>query len=250
MLTAERVNRRQAAPFVFREEIRYRITLPDGTLRRDNLVTYEVTLLEGEYYHRRVAINDRPLEGPLAELEERRFREVEAFRRNTPIEERRRRHFAAEEERFRIDSRLVLQHHDLTLSGSETIAGRPCWIVSTLPRKGTPKPRTRSEASLAQRLDYWIDKETAIPLRVQAEFLQDLRGTPKGTRATLQYIQVEGVWLLQRVDILARVKSGRQWIEDTTEQVYSNYRRFAAASVLIFEDDPPKPPEPPAPSKP
>lgn len=237
MLDAERANRRDAARFVYREEIRFRQMLADGTTRRDSRVTYEVSMLEGEPYHRRVAVNGEPLAAELAELEERRMREVEAFRRVTPYDERRRAHFAAEEERFKIDSRLVLEHHELRLLGETVVEGRKAWLVEAVPRRGTPKPKRRSEWSLSQKIRYTIDQETAFPMHVEAEQLFDVDVAMKGSLTILDYHQVEGVWLIYTIESRGTRKTGRQKLTVVTEQTYSAYKRFSADSVLIFEDE-------------
>jgi len=234
MAAAEKENRKKAAFFVYREDIRSTETLPDGHMVREIKATYEVSILEGEPYHRRISFSGRPLSPEDEAAEEKNYREVENYRRNTPIEERRKRFFAAEESRFKIDSALVVEHHDATLLGEETIGGRRCWIVETKPRKGTPKPKRRSQWSLSQRIRFWIDQESYFPIRVVAEQLYDFDNARKGTLTEYTQRYEDGVWLLHRIDSQGKVKENGQTIAYRTEQDYSDYRRFSASSTLMF----------------
>jgi len=242
MYEAERNNRRQATRFVYREDIRHLETLPDGSTRRKNWITYEVTILEGEPYHRRVALNGQPLPPAEAQLEESRYQKVAAYRRATSFEERRQHHFAAEENRFKFDTRLVVDNHDLKLLGDAPLLGRDTWVLEATPRRGTRKPKTRAEWSLSQKLRYWVDKQTAVPLQVEAVQLYDYDTSRKGTTTLVVYTEVEGVWLTERIDSRGIRKIGRDKVITETDQRYSNYRRFRADSTLLFEDEPPRNP--------
>lgn len=176
MHIAELDNRVQAARFVYIEDVRYKETLPDGTPRGSNWVTYEVTFVAGEPYNRRIALHGIPLSSEDAAEEERRYRKVEQYRLQTPLEERRRRYFAAEETRFKIDTALVLAYHQARFLGEQPIQGREAWVVETWPRRGAPKPRRPSECSLVLKLRYWIDKQTHVQLRLEAVWLKDFHG--------------------------------------------------------------------------
>jgi len=235
MAAAELDNRRKAAFFVYREDIRSTETLRNGRVRRDTTSTYEVSILEGEPYHRRIAFAGRPLSPEDAAEEEKRYREVERFRRNTPMEERRRRYFGAEENRFRIDSAIVLEHHDARLIGEDTVAGRPGWVIETRPRKGAPKPKRRSQWALALRIKYWIDQQSFFPVRIAAEQLYDFDSSRKGAITEFSTRLEDGVWLRREITIQGRAKLDGQTVDYRTEQVYSSYRRFAASSVLWFD---------------
>lgn len=235
MAAAEKANRRGAALFVYREDIHYTEQLPGGRFRRDTRAAYEVSILEGEPYHRKIEQDGVPLNGVDAAYEEKRYREVEKFRCETALAERRKRYFAAEENRFKIDSGIVLEHHDGVLAGEETYEGRPCWVVDTAPRKGTPKPKRRSQWSLSQKLRYWIDKETRFPVRAVATQLFDFDSSRKGTVTEVVSTQLDGVWLLRRIRSEGKRKADGQMVVYRTEQQYSKYRHFTTTTNLLFE---------------
>lgn len=235
MVAAEKANRREAAHYVYREDIRYTQRTANGQLRRESRSAYEVTILEGETYHRRTEQDGRPLSPAEQAEEEKRYREVEKYRRETPVEERRRRYFAAEENRFKFDSALVLSNHTARLAGEEVYGGRACWVVEAEPRKGTRKPKRRSEWSLSQRLRYWIDKETHFPPRVVATQLADFDIARQGTVTEVTSSRHDGVWLMERIVSEGKRKIDGQMLTVRTEQTYTNYRRFTTTTNLLFE---------------
>ncbi len=236
MADAEKQNRRESAYFVYREDIRGSVANSDQLARQTNWVTYEVTFLEGESYHRVVARNGTPLTPEEQEAEDNRFQQVSQYRRDTPVEERRRRHFAAEENRYRIDTDIVVRHHNATLVGTDTIRGRDVWLISTQPRQGAPKPKRRSEWSLCQKFSYWIDQKTYLPLRIEAEQLYDFDGTKKGTVSRVETVEVEGILLPERITSTTRRKPSRGQTAQITDQSYSAYKRFRTETVLLFGD--------------
>ncbi len=236
MTRAEQVNRRLAARFVYHEEIRYTETRNDGRARVERRNGYEVSILEGEPYHRLVSVDGEPLTEDEQKAEDKRYREVELYRRKTPMEERRRRYFAAEEQRYRFDATLVLRYHELTLAGEETVAGRRCWIVETHARRGAPKPKRRSQWSLAQAFRYAIDQETLFPVRVEARQMFAFGGWDAGARTTYENMLVDGVWLTGHVTAEGRGRRGGVAAQFQTEQTYSGYKRFSAATTLIIDD--------------
>ena len=236
MAEAETSNRRDSAYFVYREDIRTSIASAGQLPRQTGWITYEVTFLEGESYHRAVARDGQPLPPEQQEAEDQRMREVGEFRRRTPMDERRRRHFAAEENRYKIDTDIVVRYHDAEFVGRDKLRGRDVWLVVTRPRRGAPKPKHRSEWSLCQKLKYWIDQKTCLPLRVEAEQLYDYDGTRKGAISQVETVEVEGVLLPERITSTARHKSGRVQNTISTNQSYSAYKRFRAETVLLFSD--------------
>jgi hypothetical protein len=233
---AEKRNRQDSAYFVYVEDIRSLRGNAAQPPRQASWITYEVTFLEGETYHRPVARDGKPLRPEQCQFEDERFQQVSEYRRSTPLEERRRRYFAAEENRYRIDSAIAIEHHEAQLLGADKVNGRDVWVVAAQPRRGTPKPKRRSEWSLCQKLKYWIDQETHLPVRIEAEQLYDYDGTRKGAISSVETVNVEGVLLPERITSTTRSKSGRAQTSVIIEQKYSAYKRFRTETVLLFGD--------------
>ncbi len=235
MHAAESTNRAQAARFVYTEDIRYKETLPDGSPRGTNWVTYEVTFVAGEPYSRMVAIRGEPLSPEVTEEEEQRYRKVEQYRLQTPLEERRRHYFSAEERRFKIDTALVLRYHQARFLGEQPLRGRDTWVVETWPKRGTPRPKRRTECAQDMRLRFWIDKQTHMPIHLEAEWLHDFDGAPKGAIVKSDLVLVDGVWLLQRIVVSGRRKAGKVYFTYENDQNYSNYKKFRADAKLLLD---------------
>lgn len=233
LVSAEAANRRLAEQFVYREDVRQTLSSADGTTLELSWITYEVNMLEGEPYHRRVAMAGRPLPPEQEELERRRYHEVEAWRRSTPLEERRRQRFAAEENRFKIDHRLVVEHHVARLVGEGELGGRKVWFVLATPAKGTPKPTRRAEWSLSQSLKYTLDQETGMALEVEAVQLYTFDSALKGAVTTVTSTEVDGAWLPAKTES----RSVRNKSTHLTTQTYTNYKRFRATSTLLVEPE-------------
>ena len=231
LVTAEAANRRHAEQFVYREDVRQTLSAPGASPREISWVTYEVNMLEGEPYHRRIAMAGKPLPPEQDELERRRYREVEAFRRKTPLEERRGQRIAAEEDRFKFDHRLVLEHHDARLLGEGELRGRKVWFVEATPARGTPRPARRSEWSLSQSLKYALDQETAQAVEIEALQLYTFDSASKGTVTTVVCTAIDGAWLPQMIESKTRQRKATL----QTTQTYTNYRRFRATSTLLIE---------------
>ena len=235
MAAAEKANRRASAYFVYREDIHYTEQFPDGSFRRNTRAAYEVSILEGEPYHRKIEQDGEPLSAVDEAYEEKRYLEVRQFRRETPLEQRRKRYFAAEENRFKIDSGIVLQYHEVSFAGEDTFAGRPCWLLETTPRKGTPKPKRRSQWSQSQKLRYWVDKETSFPLRVVATQLFNFDSSRQGTVTEVVSTLTDGVWLMQSITSEGKRKMDGRMVTFRTVQRYSNYRHFTTTTNLLFD---------------
>lgn len=218
---AERANRRAMAMYLFREDVRQRHFDPRGGVAGNRWMTYDVLMLEGRPYHRRVAIDGRPLPPEEEAQEQQRMEQVAAERRRNPS-------LRSPADR----ARRVVPYDQLSrllrvrTGGEETADGRPCWLVLGSPKRGA-EPRTRDEERLAEsRVKVWIDKTTLHRVRMEVQGPQD-------QRTTFEYAQQDGdIWLIKR--ITARERQGRTLIE--TEQVYSDYRRFSAESSIRIDE--------------
>jgi hypothetical protein len=234
-IAAERVNRDRAFNYVWQEQIVHlQFDTPQGPPAR-NSSTYEVIYLEGESYHRLIARNGRPLAADEDAAERRRMEEVAEFRRNTPIEERRKRFITAEGRRLTFTYRLLTEHHALKIIGEETVKERKAWILEATPQHA-PKPRNRKEWAFVLQSRIWIDQQTLLPLRMQHTQTKDWDNIPAGSVTEVWFSAIDDVWLVSR--ILARQETLRDGVAQVrqTEQTYSNYHKFAADSIIRFQD--------------
>ena len=235
---AVRENRREAVFFVFQERVVHREWDRAGALTSEGETGYEVLMIEGEPYHRRVSRNGRPLSEAERAEEDLRLRQTADFRRKTPLEERRKRFAAAERARLRFDVRTLAENHLARFDGESACPTGPCLALSVWPKPKAPKPKHPYEWTLALRGHLWLDRETLHPVRAAMEQTIDFYGQPAGSRTVFDYGRVDGVWLIHR--ILSEVPASRreQTARRETVQEYSQYQRFQAESVLVFRDVP------------
>lgn len=236
--SAVRGNRREAAFFVFQERVTHREWDAAGRLAASGETGYEVLMIEGEPYHRRVSRNGQALAGEELDEEDRRMRQVAEFRRRTSIEERRRRIAAAERRRLRFDVRTLSEQHLARFDGETECPTGPCLVLAVWPRPKAPKPRHPNDWTLALRGRIWLDRETRHPVRAEMEQAFDFYGQPAGSRTVFEYARVEGVWLIQRIHSSVSERRGRAVIRRETAQDYSGYQRFRADSVIVFREEP------------
>jgi hypothetical protein len=234
-IAAERVNRDRAYSFVWQEQIVHLLYQPAGRLAQRDSATYEVLFLEGESFHRLVARDGQPLAPTEEQAERVRMEQVADFRRKTPIEERRKRWIAAEGRRLTFTYRLLAEHHRLAVLGEETVNNRKTWVLEATP-DNAPKPRNRKEWAFVLQSRIWIDQQTLLPVRMEHTQTRDWDNIPAGSVTQIWFTPVDDVWLVSR--ILARQETLREGLGQIreTEQTYSNYRKFAADSIIRFQD--------------
>jgi len=234
-IQAEKENRKRSFNYVWREEIMHAVYSPPGELVQRDSATYEVLFVEGETYHRLVARNGKPLDSEETALEQKKLEEVAAFRRKTPIEERRRRFITAEGRRLTFTYRLLAEHHKVQLLGEEVFDGRPAWIIEAEPHDA-PKPHNRKEWAYVLRCKLWIDQSTLLPLRMEYTQVKDWDNIPAGSVTEVYFTPVDDVWLAGKIVARQEVTKGNRVEINETKQVYSQFHKFAADSIIRWGD--------------
>jgi hypothetical protein len=212
---AERSNKQRMARYLFREDVRQRYYDARDKLTGDHSLTYEVLIIEGRPYHRRIAIDGAPLSPEDDAKEQERMERVATERRRDPNVQT-----ASERKRRVVPYDQLGRLYRVKLAGDETAGGRSCYVLEAEARRGA-KPRTRDEARLLRsKVRVWVDRETLHRVRMA------LTGSEE---TTFEFAQHDGdIWLISR--IVSRTKQGKATLE--TEQVYSNYRRFSSESSI------------------
>lgn len=200
---------------------------------------FEINLVSGGLYWRKLEHNGKPLGGAEAEAERRR---LESHLRNG-VKTRVRR-----EERDHLE--LLARAHSVKYLGEETIDGRANHVITTEPLKGNHMPLI---AGLSYKL--WIDQKELHWRRAEITFVKPVEWLlhqldlgricypysnqivntgklGKGARQTVEMQRLEdGTWTLNRM----RTEAG----SFTNELRYSQYRRFASESQLLVDSDEP-----------
>lgn len=235
---ADQLNRKRSEFFVFREIISGKDRAPDGRVSDDGTRTFEVTFVEGESYFRLTEINGRPLGRDAEDAEDLRYRQVVDFRRRTPLEDRRRRRSADERQRLKFDISLVAQHHEARLDREEGEPGNRVWVLSVWPKSNTPKPKNPNEWALSLRGYLRIDQATGHLISADLEQAYPWRDQPQGSQAAFRWHHKDDVWLIKEICSTTPLERGDTIWRRETVQLYSNYRKFQAESVLSYSDLP------------
>jgi hypothetical protein len=214
-----------------------------GKLKRRELQTFDVTLLEGSPYHRLVQRDDKPL--PPAEekkQQEQLKASIDQRRKETPEQRQQR---IAEWDRKRKQERENLREvpdaFDFHLAGEERIDGVPVWVIDGVPHPGF-KPKSR-EAGYFPKIKgrIWVAKSDYTPVKISIETLDTISigaflvRLAKGGRIGVEFARVnDEVWLFKHVNVTASARlfliKGFHLDADYT---FSDYRKFSAESRIV-----------------
>ncbi|HBY59476.1 MAG TPA: hypothetical protein DEH78_06610 [Solibacterales bacterium] len=230
-IAAEEDNRRRAISWLYREAVISRFFEKDR-LRRRTETNYEVLFVEGQPYYRMTGRDGRPLAGAEKEEEDARMQRVAEERRANPNKI-----VVSDRPRLAILYRVVPETHEVTLAGSEVVEGRDAWRLVAKPRRSLAPRETRVLETRAVDLLIWVDKASLMRVKQEAVALRNAGRFRKGDRVTHSFEpHADGgeapTWLVKRIT-LRRPFGKNERIE--VDQVYSEYRRFAADSRITIE---------------
>ncbi len=211
-----------------------------GGVKQQSLRTFDVTMQEGSPYRRLVARNDQPLSPEEQQHEQQKLDANIELRRHETAEQRRRR--IAEWERRRGRQREALREvpdaFDFKIAGTETIAGRPAWIIDATPKPGY-HPRTMSGSLLpSMKARFWIDQQDYQWVRMDAETLDNVTfgalvlRIGKGAHIEMEQTRVnDEVWLPKRIALRGSARLFLfKGIREQLEFTYSDYHKLQADS--------------------
>jgi len=213
----------------------------DGTVKKTESLTYEVTpTIDGEY-RRLVAKNGKPLSPAGARKEEEKLRaRLEELRSLSPGEkEKARTKVRRRTDRFKTRLRESIEVFDFTRLPDVTLDGRTVAVFDFVPRPGY-KPRSRATSVLAKlEGTVWVDPERAQLVKLHARFRESFSlaggvfgNVSKGSQATAEQKDSRGeVWLLDRITL--RVRARLYFLKRYNAVVttaFGNYRKFTVAT--------------------
>jgi hypothetical protein len=214
--------RQQGWQFTWREDVEQR---REG--QPPEITTYEVIMLEGETYRKKVLVDGQPLSAQ----EQAR---VDADLNKTRDQRRKRslRRITRTVQLGGLDelSRLF----DLSPARAETVASRPAWRVEATPKPGV-KPRDKKEESaLNTRRTIWFDQAEGVELMRLDHFLRATNGFQPGSEIEMQFGKVGEAWVIERLLLRYHLKAmARMNARGETHHRFYNYQRFTAESTLL-----------------
>jgi hypothetical protein len=239
---ADRHNDELSRNYTFVERVSKRFLNGDGSVKRTEIRTYDVTLSEGTPYMRLIEIDDQPLPPDWERKEQEKLRKsIEDRRKESP--QQRAKRIAQWEKNRQKDREFVnelLDAMDFRLTGEEEIAGRKAWVISATPHRGYRPKSTEAKFLVKIRGRAWIDEGDYMAARVEAEATDDvsigffLAKVSKGSRFYIDQTRVNGeVWLPQRIEgrFSARLLIVR--FREAFEMTFKDFRKFQVDSRIV-----------------
>ena len=220
-----------AARYLGQEDIRVYQVKQNGRRTLHSWSTYEASILEGYPYYHLVARNGKPLSKKLkAEQDRLMAREME-YRRKTPLAERR------STARYSTNLQHLIDYHDLSYEGDDTMEGRRVWVIATRLKPDAPMPAKYEDLLLAADAKYWIDQDTGAVLRWRLAIKRPMHSWSIGSvdeKITMMLPGTGGKPVFVPKQMSAEVPEGDGAVR-LTVQSFSNYKRFEADSLITFD---------------
>jgi hypothetical protein len=195
--------------------------------------SYEWVYLEGEPFRRLVAVNDVPLRGKKAAEENRRMQMTGAERRAAA---------KAKKPNPRLISVGNVSYEDLlramqhTLEKVEPVDGRNAWVIRSAPKRDLQGGTCGELQAECYQFTFWIDQEEFAMLRERYEVIGKGTDALPGTWSTTTYVRAaEGLWFRSRMEgyfVTGPPRPAGRWWQ---VHVFSDYRKFDAASTITFD---------------
>lgn len=234
--------------FIRHEEMRF--LDGKGRVTKTGSSAYDVTIIGGRPYQRKIERNGKPLTGKEAQEAHERFERTVAKRQRESDAERGKR--IAAEERERAESRAFMREipdaFTFELKGEELVDGMPVWVVAGTPRPGFRGHVKHWELLTKFRGRLWIAKDSYEWVKADVESVAPvsfglvLARLAPGTRVTMEQRMVNGeVWLPAHVTThldarLALLKK----IRVDADVRWSDYRKFDVDSRIVSTEELPK----------
>lgn len=216
----------------------------NGKKTIDESAKYEHIFLEGLPYRRKVEENGKPLSGKEAAAEQARYDKAVTERRAMkPAQKRLSFHRSYN---FMFPLTYLSTLFDNRILRREQLNGRDTLVIDSIP-KADAKPANEAErSSLNWKETTWIDLADAMPVQFLTECLTDRKLLKKGSTMQFDFTRIavapdvkdapgQAVWLQSSVTSHGTFKI--LWMKGsfTTEQTWSNYKRFHV-DMRLLED--------------
>ena len=144
----------------------------NGDVRTRDVGDYEVVLIDGVPFERRLTIDGRPLNREERGWEDEREEEFREELRRLREEE----NDPEEDENAIVFNEELVARYLFTLEGEERFRNRPSYRIGFEPRPGRLPVRRRIDYALNKaRGRVWIDRDTYEPARVEFELIDRVR---------------------------------------------------------------------------
>ena len=185
----------------------------DGSLKSEEVKTYDY-IERGEYFIKSlVAKNDQLLTGSERQKEEDRLAKLIAQRKRETPEARARR---LEEQKVKRDKNRRFTHEllnafDYKLTGEEIVDGRKAWKLDAVPHPGFQPKELKAQIFLHLRGSLWLDQADLLWAKADANAFEPfsvgfsmVAKLDQGARISLEQTRLaDGVWVVRKTALKA-----------------------------------------------
>jgi hypothetical protein len=240
---ADQRNTRLAKNYTYQERIVEKRLDKNGRPRKQDIKTYDISILYGEPYRRLLQRDDRPLKGDEAKKEEEKLNKFIAKYKNESPQDRERRLAEADKKREdqRAFAREIVDAYSFRLLGEEQVDGRGVYVIEAIPRPDFRPKQPHADLLSKFRGKMWIDKNEYQWVKMQAEAIDTvsfglfLFRLHRGSSIHFEQTRVnEEIWLPRHVSVSVSARVALMMnaaIEQET--TFSNYRKFTTDSRLL-----------------
>lgn len=242
-----RLNFDRGKDYTFIQRVEQRQYHKDGKLKKKESSTFDVVILEGTQYQKKVAVDDKPLTGKKMEESSKDFEKELAKRRNESERERRKRleKEAEDREDFRALIAEIPRAYHLTMAGTEMIDGIRTWVIDAKPRAGY-EPRAK-RADLLPKFEgrLWIDEVEFQWVKVEARTIAPvnfgwvLARIYPGSVMTFRQSRVNNeVWLPAQATMKLDAKLAMLMkVKGEIDVTWKEYRKFQSDSRIVSTEE-------------
>jgi hypothetical protein len=242
-------NTKRLRDYTYVERVERRKLDGQGRVKKTESTTLDVLDIYGEQLFKRIAKDDKPLNGAEARKEDEKIQKIIDKHKNESEGERRKR-LEKEEKGREEDRKFVLEIADafnFRLMGSEVVDGFDSWALDAVPRAGY-EPRQRGSKMLTKfKGRVWINKSDAQMAKLDMTAIDTLsfgwllaRIHP-GTHVILEQTKInDEVWLPKHlaVHVDARVALFKSLDEDV-DVTYRDYKKFRTETKVTVVGETP-----------
>lgn len=242
-----RLNFDRGKDYTFIQRVEQRQLHKDGRLKKKEAETFDVVILEGTQYQKKVAVDDKPLTGKKMEESEKAFEKELAKRRKESDRERRKRleKEAEDREEFRALIAEIPYAYRLTLAGTETIDGVRTWVVDAKPRAEYQPRVKRSDLLPKFEGRLWIDGDEYQWVKVEARTIAPvnfgwvLARVYPGSVMTFRQTRINNeVWLPAQATMKLDAKLAMLMkVKGEIDVTWKDYRKFQSDSRIVSTEE-------------
>jgi len=247
----DRRNWQRAKDYTFLQQVERREYGRDGKLKSSESQTFDVLILDGTPYERKIAVDGKPLSAKEAQKVQREF-DKERARRLSETPAQRQKRLSAEESAHAKTRAFALEIPDaftFTLIGQDTLEGQPVWIIDAEPKPGFRGKAPHSDLLPKFRGRVWVEQKDFQWVKMEAQTIAPvsfgwfLARLAPGAVITFRQTRINSeIWLPRQVQMrldarLALLKKFSGEIEVN----FRDYRKFQTDSRLVPDETAPRP---------